>query len=80
MIEFLTFKTLITPSVILIVYLLGMLLIPLAVYLVFKKVEHKLSKIQSIAAQVVSILFFELLWRMLNEFVIVYFKIYQALS
>jgi len=45
MIEFLTFKTLITPSVILIVYLLGMLLIPLAVYLVFKKVEHKLSKI-----------------------------------
>ena len=79
MMEFLTFKTLITPSVILIVYLLGMLLIPLAVYLVFKKVDHKLSKSKLITAQIVSMLFLELLWHMLNEFVIVYFKIYQAL-
>ncbi len=80
MLDFLTFKIVITPSIVIVVYLFGVLLIPLAVYLLFKKINYKLSNMQSTMVQIVSVLFLELLWRMMNEFVIVYFKIYQALS
>jgi len=70
----------ITPSVVVVVYLLGLLAIPVSVYLLFKKIDHKLSLLASISLQIILVLFLELFWRMLNEFIIVYFKIYQALA
>ncbi len=80
MIDFLTFQMVITPSVVVVVYLLGLLAIPVSVYLLFKKIDHKLSLLASISLQIILVLFLELFWRMLNEFIIVYFKIYQALA
>jgi len=79
-IDFLTFQMVITPSVVVVVYLLGLLAIPVSVYLLFKKIDHKLSLLASISLQIILVLFLELFWRMLNEFIIVYFKIYQALA
>ncbi len=80
MLDFLTFEVVITPYIVIFVYLGGMLLIPIIIYVLFKKSGFTLHLWQSVSIQILLFVFVELLWRMLNEFIIVYFKIYQALS
>ena len=80
MMEFLTFKTVITPYFVVFVYLLGAVLIPFLLYAVVEKLNFSLETWSKKISFVILVLFIELFWRMTNEFIIVYFKIYQVLQ
>ncbi len=80
MIDFLTFQTVITPYIVIAVYLLGALLIPIIIMMVSKKLSKNFNRWLINSMAVIVFLFSELVWRMMNEFVIVYFKIYQVLQ
>ena len=78
--EFLTFKIVITPYIVVFVYLLGAVLIPFLLYAVVEKLNFSLETWSKKISFVILVLFIELFWRMINEFIIVYFKIYQVLQ
>ena len=80
MMEFLTFKIVITPYIVVFVYLLGAVLIPFLLYAVVEKLNFSLETWSKKISFVILVLFIELFWRMINEFIIVYFKIYQVLQ
>ena len=80
MMEFLTFKTVITPYFVVFVYLLGAVLIPFLLYAMVEKLNFSLETWSKKISFVILVLFIELFWRMTNEFIIVYFKIYQVLQ
>jgi len=92
MIDFLLFKTFITPSLLLVFYYIGALLIPLLSWFTVKWLQKNyLSKISEhihlnskklfyfLLFFILSFLCMELFWRMMFEFFIAYFDMHQAL-
>jgi len=92
--DFLTFKTFITPTLLIVFYYMGAILIPLISYIVSKwllskylkdvakKAKTYLSSKQSITLLLLSVFFFlgmEVIWRMMFEFFIAYFDMHDAL-
>lgn len=80
MTDFWIFETVITPYIVIIVYGMGVFLLPLLLYVLAKKLSLSLNTRANRAIFIVLIVFTELFWRILNEFIIVYFKIYQTLQ
>ncbi len=83
MMDFLTFKSFITPEVLVACYYMGVLIMPvLAVYL-WKKLGPLLTstenRSQQIAATVALVFMLELFWRMMFEAMIAYFQMRAAL-
>ena len=79
MIDFWTFEMVITPYIVIIVYSMGTVILPVFIYITAKKLSFSLKSRVSRVIFIFVIVFIELFWRMLNEFMIVYFKIYQIL-
>jgi len=86
MIDFLTFKTFITPTVLIFFYYIGAILVPIFIYHRQKYILNKLSinKINlKISTKLILIAFFiilEIMWRMMFEVMIGYFQIHNALT
>ncbi len=94
MLDFLTFQTFITPTLLLIIYYVGALIIPvLSWYFIFWVKKAYLSDMsQGIKSRttsnqrlIMSIIFFlcflcmEIIWRVMFEFFIAYFDMHDAL-
>jgi len=92
--EFLTFKTFITPTLLIVFYYMGAILIPLLSYMVSRwllskylqdvtnKAKAYLTSKQRITLLLLSVFFFlgmEIFWRMMFEFFIAYFDMHDAL-
>ena len=86
MIDFLTFKTFITPTVLIFFYYIGAILVPMFIYRRQKFILNRLSieKINlKISTKLILISFFimlETVWRMMFEVMIGYFQIHNALT
>lgn len=80
MIDFWIFETVITPYIVIIVYGMGVVLLPVFLYVLARKLSFSLKTWTNRAIFIFLIIFIELFWRILNEFIIVYFKIYQTLQ
>lgn len=86
MIDFLTFKTFITPSILILFYYIGAILVPIFIYRKQRYILNKLSinKINlNIYTKLILIAFFimlEIMWRMMFEVMIGYFQIHNALT
>ncbi len=80
MVDFWSFKMVIAPYIIIIVYAMGTIILPLFLYLMAKKLSFSLNSWVKRTIFIFIVIFMELFWRMLNEFLIVYFKIYQILQ
>lgn len=94
MIDFLTFQTFITPSLLILMYYIGALVIPLFAWYLTIWLKNKYYSHLSTTTQnrlnntqrfftytlvLVCILFMEILWRMMFEFFIAYFDMHDAL-
>lgn len=92
--DFLTFKTFLTPTLLLIFYYMGAILIPLVSYSIAKWIKSSYFKEQSdslkasitpkqkrivITITLLCFLCMELFWRVLFEFFIAYFDMHDAL-
>ncbi len=83
--EFLTFKSMISPHVLMFVYYLGAVACPVIMILAFRKARKDSAFLrEGKGKKVAGVLFLllivgELAWRMLLEFLIAYFQIRQAL-
>ncbi len=84
MYDFLTFKTFITPTILIFIYYIGAMVIPLILYLNKKRLSNRLNiniklhwKLQIVLA--VIFLMLETMWRMGFEMLIGYFQIHNAL-
>jgi len=85
LIDFLTFKTFITPKVLIVFYYLGAVFMPIIVYKfrdnIFAKLgisKPKLNRNLKLFLFIIFI-FAELIWRMMFEFMVGYFDIHNAL-
>ena len=94
MVDFLTFKTFITPSLLVIMYIGGALVMPVVSYYLAKWiVTHYLSKQKEIFFSattpkqrlIILVMFLgcflcmEIMWRIMFEFVVAYFDMHAAL-
>ena len=92
--DFLTFKTFLTPTLLLIVYYLGAIIIPVVSYSIAKWIKSSYLKKQNsgidiamtakekriiISITLLCFLCMELFWRVLFEFFIAYFDMHDAL-
>lgn len=80
MVDFWSFEMVITPYIVIAVYAMGAVLLPLFLYFMAKKLSFSLNSWTARSIFMFIVIFMELFWRMLNEFIIVYFKIYQILQ
>ena len=85
LVEFLTFKSMISPQVLMFVYYLGAVACPVIMILAFRKARENSTFLrEGKSKKVAGVLFLllilgELAWRMLLEFLIAYFQIRNAL-
>ena len=94
MLDFLTFKTFITPTLLIVFYTMGAVLIPFLSYMVskwlfsrylkdvastVKKLFTAKERIYMFSMSVFCFLCMELFWRMMFEFFIAYFDMHDAL-
>ena len=94
MIDFLTFKTFISPTLLLVMYYFGAMVIPLASYSLAKwinssyfndissEIKKSLSTKQRQVILIIALFCFlciEILWRVMFEFFIAYFDMHDAL-
>ena len=92
--DFLTFQTFITPTLLILFYYMGAIVIPFVSYFIarwiksnyFKDVESKIKKSLSskqrlivLSIAIVCFLCMELFWRVMFEFFIAYFDMHDAL-
>ncbi len=79
--NFLSFKTMISKELLFIFYYLGALVVPLFIYkytkYFYKSMQQTMPKILTLF--IVLFVFMELLWRMLFEFLIAFLQIRDAL-
>jgi len=84
MYDFLSFKTFITPTVLIFFYYIGAIVIPIVLYYykrkIFKLLGINITINWKVKLLFVAMFFFmELLWRMLFEMLIGYFQMHNAL-
>jgi len=85
LIDFLTFKTFITPKVLIVFYYLGAVILPIIVYKFRNNIFAKFGIKKPILNRNLKIFLFlifvfaELIWRMMFEFMVGYFDIHNAL-
>ncbi len=83
MMDFLTFKSFITPEVLVACYYVGVLLMPLLAVYLWKKLGPLLKSAESrskqIAGTIALVLMLEMFWRMMFETMIAYFQMRAAL-
>ena len=88
--DFLTFKTFITPTVLIVFYIIGAFIIPLFSWFIkiwiqkkyFKNIQFNIETKYKLLAYTIFILCFlcmELFWRMAFEVIIAYFNMHDAL-
>ncbi len=88
--DFLTFRSFITPDLLIILYYMGAVVMPLFAYLFYLWLRAKFSMDYEIdirkryrylfyLAMIISFLSMEIFWRMLFEFMIAYFDMHDAL-
>ena len=80
MIDFLTFKTFITPTILIFFYYIGAILVPIFIYRRQKFILKKLA-INHYSKTILIAIFImlEIMWRMMFEVMIGYFQIHNAL-
>jgi predicted tellurium resistance membrane protein TerC len=81
MIDYFQFDFIITPYVIAIVYLLGVVAIFVATFWSthYLRVKKKWSLTRTLLLSILLLITTQLIWRVMNEFIMVYFKIYTTL-
>ncbi|MEA3419827.1 MAG: DUF4282 domain-containing protein [Campylobacterota bacterium] len=86
MIDFLTFRSFVTPAVIIFIYYIGAVVIPLLSWLLIRWGKNRYFpnvileyRLYLYAAFAFCFFCMELLWRMMAEFVIAYFDMHDAL-
>ena len=80
MIDFLTFKTFITPTIMIFFYYIGAILVPIFIYRRQKFILKKLAiNYYSKAILIAIFIMLEIMWRMMFEVVIGYFQMHDAL-
>jgi len=94
MIDFLTFKTFITPSLLVVMYIMGALVMPVVSYYISKWIVTRYFSKQKVLfyanttpkQRLVLLLMFlgcffcmEIMWRIMFEFVVAYFDMHAAL-
>ena len=80
MIDFLTFKTFITPTIMIFFYYIGAILVPIFIYRRQKFILKKLAiNLYSKAILIAIFIMLEIMWRMMFEVVIGYFQMHDAL-
>jgi hypothetical protein len=88
--DFFTFTTLISPTLLVVVYFVGAIFIPFIGWNISVKIKNKpntnnlisnTNTLQSkfIAILIIVFLFLEMLWRIMFEFLIAYFQMHDAL-
>ena len=80
--DFLTFNKFITQDVLIISYYLGVLFLPIIFWIYRKKISFIIAetKLSTLVYFFISILFIELIWRMIFEAMIGYFDIHNYLE
>ncbi|MCF6207264.1 MAG: DUF4282 domain-containing protein [Sulfurovum sp.] len=94
MIDFLTFKTFITPSLLVLMYVMGAVVIPFVSYYVgkwlltryFSKQKEQFYAVTTIKQRIWLLMLFvgcfvcmEIMWRVMMEFFVAYFDMHEAL-
>ncbi len=83
--DFVVFKSLVTPQILIFIYWLGALACPIFMFLAYRKAKVNSSFFSSGKGKRAAIIVFvlvilgELVWRMAMEFLLAYFQIRQAL-
>lgn len=81
--DFLTFQSLISPCVLIVVYWIGALACPFVLIMAYRKADAKsfpgVNNKKGVGIVLLLVVMAELAWRMLFEFLLVYFQIREAL-
>jgi len=88
--DFFTFTTLISPTLLIVVYFIGVIFIPFIGWKISVKIKNRLNidnlisntntlQFKFIAILIIIFLFLEMVWRIMFEFLITYFQMRDAL-